>query len=146
MTVATLSAEVGGALWDLAWEQWSQLGVSAAPPAQREERATDPEALLLFTLHVGRYDPRLFDEVLGWLALNAPLISTQRLRNLCTDATAPSPTQRWTGRRARGDGRHRPASVPSRRPTGSSRCSMTCPSSATRVTQRSPVTASRDRR
>jgi hypothetical protein len=87
MTVATLSAEVGRALWELAWEQWSQLGLSAAPPAQREERAADPEALLLFTLHVGRYDPRLFDEVLDWLALNTPLISTQRLRNLCTNAT-----------------------------------------------------------
>jgi hypothetical protein len=87
MTAATLSAEVTAALLELAWEQWSQLGLSAAPPAQREERAADPEALLLFTLHVGRHDPRLFDEVLDWLALNTPLISTQRLRNLCTGAT-----------------------------------------------------------
>ena len=87
MTAATLRAEVTAALLELAWEQWSQLGLSAAPPACREERATDPEALLLFTLHVGRSDPRLFDEVLDWLALNAPLVSTQRLRNLCTDDT-----------------------------------------------------------
>lgn len=87
MTAATLRAEVTAALLELAWEQWSQLGVSAAPPARREERAADPEALLLFTLHVGRSDPRLFDEVLDWLALNAPLVSTQRLRNLCTDTT-----------------------------------------------------------
>jgi hypothetical protein len=87
MTAATLRAEVTAALLELAWEQWSQLGLSAAPPVQREERAADPEALLLFTLHIGRHDPRLFDEVLGWLALNTPLISTQRLRNLCTDAT-----------------------------------------------------------
>lgn len=87
MTVATLSAEVTAGLLELAWEQWSQLGVSGAPPARREERAADPEALLLFTLHVARHDPRLFDEALGWLALNTPLISTQRLRNLCTDAT-----------------------------------------------------------
>jgi hypothetical protein len=87
MTAATLSAELTAALLELAWEQWSQLGLSAAPPVRREERAADPEALLLFTLHVARHDPRLFDEVLGWLALNTPLISTQRLRNLCTDAT-----------------------------------------------------------
>jgi len=87
MTAATLSAEVTAGLLELAWEQWSQLGVSAAPPTQREERAADPEALLLFTLHVARHDPRLFDEALDWLALNTPLISTQRLRNLCTNAT-----------------------------------------------------------
>jgi hypothetical protein len=87
MTAATLRVEVTAALLELAWEQWSQLGVSGAPPARREERAADPEALLLFTLHISRYDPRLFDAVLDWLALNTPLISTQRLRNLCTDAT-----------------------------------------------------------
>ncbi len=87
MTAATIRAEVTAALLELAWEQWSQMGLSAAPPERREERAADPEALLLFTLHTGRSDPRLFDEVLDWLALNAPLVSTQRLRNLCTDDT-----------------------------------------------------------
>jgi hypothetical protein len=85
MTVATLRAETTAALLELAWEQWSQLGVSSARPKRREERAADPEALLLFTLHAARNDPRLFDEVLDWLALNTPLISTHRLRHLCTD-------------------------------------------------------------
>jgi hypothetical protein len=69
----------------LARDQWSQLGVSAASPPHREERAADPEALLLFTLQVGRNDPRLFDEVLDWLALNEHLVSVHRLRNLCVD-------------------------------------------------------------
>jgi hypothetical protein len=87
MTVATLRAQTTDALLELAWEQWSQMGLSGAAPKRREERATDPEALLLFTLHVARHDPRLFDEVLDWLALNTPLVSTHRLRNLCTDAT-----------------------------------------------------------
>ncbi|HWT94344.1 MAG TPA: hypothetical protein VN238_15195 [Solirubrobacteraceae bacterium] len=87
MTVATLKAQTIDALVELAWEQWSQIGLSGAAPDRREERAADPEALLLFTLHVGRQDPRLFDEVLDWLALNAPLVSTHRLRNVCTDAT-----------------------------------------------------------
>jgi hypothetical protein len=85
MQVAALRDEVIGALQELAWEQWSQLGVSAAPPSDREERAADPEALLLFTLEVGRTDPRLFDEALDWLALNEGLISVHRLRNLVTD-------------------------------------------------------------
>ena len=71
----------------LAWDQWSQLGVSAAPPPHREERAADPEALLLFTLEVGRNDPRLFDEVLDWLALNEHLVSVHRLRSVCIDET-----------------------------------------------------------
>jgi hypothetical protein len=87
MTVATLRAQTTDALLELAWEQWSQMGLSGARPERREERATDPEALLLFTLHVARHDPRLFDEVLDWLAINTPLVSTHRLRNLCTDAT-----------------------------------------------------------
>jgi hypothetical protein len=41
--------------------------------------------LLLFTLEVGRNDPRLFDEVLDWLLVNEKLVSVQRLRNLCVD-------------------------------------------------------------
>jgi hypothetical protein len=85
MQVETLRDEVAQALRELAWDQWSQLGVSAAPPARREERAADPEALLLFTLNIGRSDPRLFDEVLDWVAVNEPLISVHRLRNLTTD-------------------------------------------------------------
>jgi hypothetical protein len=85
MKVETLRDEVAAALHGLAWDQWSQLGVSAAPPAEREERAADPEALLLFTLEVARTDPRLFDEVLDWLALNESLVSVHRLRNLAAD-------------------------------------------------------------
>ena len=87
MTAAELRDEVVAAMLALAWDQWSQLGVSAAPPARREERAADPEALLLFTLQVGRNDPRLFDEVLDWLALNQELMSVHRLRNLSADPT-----------------------------------------------------------
>jgi hypothetical protein len=83
MKAASLRDEVVQALQDLAWDQWSQLGVSAAALEHREERATDPEALLLFTFEVGRADPRLFDEVLDWLVHNQQLVSVHRLRNLC---------------------------------------------------------------
>jgi hypothetical protein len=86
MRAAQLRKEVVADSVALAWDQWSQLGVSAASPAHREERAADPEALLLFTLEVGRNDPRLFDEVLDWLALNEHLVSVHRLRNVCVDA------------------------------------------------------------
>lgn len=87
MKAETLRAEVVAALQELAWDQWSQLGVSGAVPRHREERAADPEALLLFTLEIARTDPRLFDEVLDWLALNEALISVHRLRNLCANPT-----------------------------------------------------------
>ncbi len=80
-----LSRDITARLLDFAWAQWSQLGVSGAAPARRESRAADPEALLLFTLEIGRHDPRLFDEVLDWLVLNESLVSVQRLRNLCLD-------------------------------------------------------------
>ena len=87
MKAAELRDEIVADSLSLAWDQWSQLGLSGAAPPQREERAADPEALLLFTLEVGRNDPRLFDEVLDWLALNEQLLSVQRLRNLCVDPT-----------------------------------------------------------
>lgn len=107
LTAATLSIEVATALQELAWDQWSQLGVSAAAPEHREERAADPEALLLFTFEVGRGDPRLFDEVLDWLALNEPLVSVHRLRNLCAtpaDRALVDAVLTWTAR-VRGRGR-----------------------------------------
>ena len=85
MKAASLRDEIVADCIALAWDQWSQIGLSSAAPARREERAADPEALLLFTLEIGRNDPRLFDEVLDWLSVNEQLVSVQRLRNLCTD-------------------------------------------------------------
>jgi hypothetical protein len=85
MSVETFRGELAAKLRDFAWDQWSQMGVSGAAPRTQERRVADPEALLLFSLEVGRHDPRLFDEVLDWLVLNESLISVQRLRNLCDD-------------------------------------------------------------
>ena len=85
MQIATFRNTVRGELTSFAWDQWAQLGVFA--PTNRSDRwAADPEALLLFTLEIGRDEPRLFDEVLDWLLTNQSLISVQRLRNLCVDA------------------------------------------------------------
>jgi hypothetical protein len=80
MQISTLRGNVSDRLAAFAWDEWAQMGVLATP--RRESPwAADPEALLLFTLEVGRSDPRLFDEVLDWLARNAALISLQRFRN-----------------------------------------------------------------
>jgi len=85
MQLETFRETVGNDLAAFAWEQWSQLGVFA--PSHRSDRvAADPEALLVFTLEIGRRDPRLLDEVLDWLLTNERLISVQRLRNLATDS------------------------------------------------------------
>ena len=63
--------------------------------------AQDPEALLVLTLEVARNDPRLFDEVLDWLATNEALISSRRLRALCTvegDEQLVDAALAWVGR------------------------------------------------
>jgi hypothetical protein len=68
-------------LLDFTWRQWAQAGV-AANITGFDRWAIDPEALILFTITVARRDPRLFDEVLDWMAVNRQLLSFQRLRNL----------------------------------------------------------------
>jgi hypothetical protein len=104
MRAAALSAELTSALHELAWSQWAQLGLSGAGPLVEEGRAADPEALLLFTLEIGRTDPRLFDEVLDWLALNEALMSAHRLRSLCvgpTDRALADAALEWTAKTRR---------------------------------------------
>jgi len=85
MELATFRDTVRHELNTFAWDQWAQLGVFAPAPQQSQTAAADPEALLLFSLELGRDDPRLFDEVLDWLRANQGLISVHRLRNLCID-------------------------------------------------------------
>ena len=68
-------------LLGLLWRQWSTLGV----PGQTtmvEQRVIDPESLLLLSMTIGRYDARLFDEILDWLVVNGAFLNVQRLRNL----------------------------------------------------------------
>jgi hypothetical protein len=80
MRISALRQEVADRLRAFAWNEWAQVGILA--DVHRESPwATDPEALVLFTLQVGRSDARLFDETLDWLARNAGLISIQRFRN-----------------------------------------------------------------
>jgi len=81
MLPTNLNQSFNDSLLRFLWRQWSQLGV----PGEIEFRDTwiiDPEALLLFTLEIGRREPRLFDEVLDWSISNGRLISIQRLKNL----------------------------------------------------------------
>lgn len=82
--ISTNRTRLSDALLAFSWNEWAQLGVSAAIE-HRSPWVQDPEALLLLTLEVGRDDPRLFDEVLDWTIRNEPRLSVRRLRSLCID-------------------------------------------------------------
>jgi hypothetical protein len=81
MLISEIRDEVSQGLLGFAWRQWAQVGVSATVEGA-DRWAVDPEALILFTIGIARRDPRLFDEMLDWMAFNYELLSTQRLRNL----------------------------------------------------------------
>jgi hypothetical protein len=81
MTLSEIRERAWRVYLEFAWRQWAQVGVSANI-ASLDQWAIDPEALILFTISLGRRDPRLFDEVLDWLTINHHLLSSQRLRNL----------------------------------------------------------------
>jgi hypothetical protein len=65
-------------IFEFLWQQWSSLGVAGLTETQNE-RIIDPDALLLFSLSVCRYEPRLFDEIIDWLFQNGHFINVQRL-------------------------------------------------------------------
>jgi hypothetical protein len=66
---------------NMVWQQWCRLGVAGSARAD-SLNIIDPEPLLAFTSEIGRYDARLFDEVLDWLTINGSWINTQRLATI----------------------------------------------------------------
>lgn len=81
MQLQNFKQEVSRALSEFAWRQWSQMGVLSSFD-QTEKTPIDPEALLLFSLEIGRDNPRLHEEVSDWFVANRRIVSLQRLRNL----------------------------------------------------------------
>jgi len=63
------------------WRQWSALGVLGEARTE-DPWVYDPEPMLVFTLEMARYEPRLFDEVVDWLIVNGKWIDIQRLRGI----------------------------------------------------------------
>ncbi len=63
------------------WRQWSVLGV-AGGSRSKDNWIIDPESLLVFSIEMTRYEPRLFDEILDWLVVNGKWIDIQRLRGI----------------------------------------------------------------
>ena len=80
MSLTAFRSELEGLVTAFLWRQWAQLGVSGAKEGH-DEWAQDPEALLAATLELARGEPRLFDEVADWMALNGSRLSMQRFRN-----------------------------------------------------------------
>ncbi len=65
------------------WGEWSSIGVAGSiDNSKTSKRVIDPEPLVLFSLSVCRYDPRLYDEIMDWLNLNGQFINIQRLIKL----------------------------------------------------------------
>lgn len=66
------------------WRQWSALGVLGESGAE-DKWIIDPEPLIVFSLEMARYEPRLFDEILAWLEVNGEWLDTARLRRIVTN-------------------------------------------------------------
>lgn len=100
MLISELRDRTRQGFLEFAWRQWAQAGLSANVTGL-DHWAIDPEALVLFTIAVARHDPRLFDEMLDWLAANRRLLSMQRLRNLSSrfpvDACLVGAVIAWAG-------------------------------------------------
>ena len=69
------------AMLDLIWSQWITMGVSGNTPLARNW-IIDPEALVILTCRIGRYDPRVFDAMLEWLGTHQRFLNVQRLKTL----------------------------------------------------------------
>jgi hypothetical protein len=69
-------------IFEFLWRQWGVLGVAGTTPSRDDNRIIDPEALLLFSLNVCRFEPRLFDEIIDWLFQNGRFINVQRLQQI----------------------------------------------------------------
>lgn len=71
-------------LLDVLWRQWTALGVSGRGQSSTTA-PIDPDALLLFSCTVARYDARLFDAMIEWLAINGRFINVQRIKRMLKD-------------------------------------------------------------
>jgi len=68
-------------LLDILWRQWTSLGVFGHSEPWTGS-VIDPEALLLLSCTVTRYDARLFDAALEWLRLNGRFINVHRIKRI----------------------------------------------------------------
>lgn len=81
MQLQEFKIEYQDLLLQFLWRQWSALGIAGYAESD-DAWVIDPEALLLFSTTISRYDQRLFDEILDWLNKNERFINIQRLKTI----------------------------------------------------------------
>jgi len=64
------------------WRQWAQLGLASAQVESRDGWVILPEALLLLSGTVARWDPRLLDEIIDWLTVNASFVNFPQIKSI----------------------------------------------------------------
>ena len=66
---------------NLVWSQWTTMGVMGNAGISRRW-ILDPEAIVLFTCEIGRYEARVFDSMIDWLVINQRFLNVQRLKTI----------------------------------------------------------------
>ncbi len=81
MSVKKFKEYLLDSMLNILWKQWSSYGIySNVEPVKNF--LIDPESLLCATCCFGRYEQRLFDEVISWLSENGNLLNIDRLKNI----------------------------------------------------------------
>ncbi len=86
MNPSELQGLLRDSLTELAWSQWGAIGVAGS--GTKASALIDPEALLVASASIARWDARLFDEILDWVSANGVLLDAARLRRLAERATS----------------------------------------------------------
>lgn len=66
------------------WRQWAALGAYVTGEATRGS-LVDPEALVVATFALGRFNARLFDEAMDWVYINHRLLKPWRIKNIARE-------------------------------------------------------------
>jgi len=81
MSVKEFKEHLLESMLNILWKQWSTVGLYSNLE-QENKFLIDPESLLCVSCFFGRFDPRLFDEVISWLSENGNLLNIDRLKNV----------------------------------------------------------------
>ncbi len=81
--LADLRKHLVSATAEVVWSQWSVVGGMASVRV-RANALVDPESLVLMSLTLAPSEPRLYDVLSDWTAINADVLSVQRMRNLAS--------------------------------------------------------------
>jgi hypothetical protein len=82
MLFSQFKTETAATILDFLWRHWRRLGVAGARSSAKSTVVQDPEALLLLSTSICRYESRLFDEVMDWIIANANFINFPKLKSI----------------------------------------------------------------